>query len=219
MKAKTCLSRLYVFCGIIILLSGSAFADEARKQLIIDSFDSYRQAINTKDGELASGLIAYKTLAFYEDARRLALEGDREKLYSLSFPVRMYALLLRGTQDYEFLQNSNGKSVLSQLISQGAISAGGLDKADLQSIKHNEKHAEITFSVDGSLYPRPLVFVFEDGVWRFHLLGFSGPSLKMLEMSWLNAGKDINLALLKMTEHAAGRSVPETIWDNDPAGW
>ena len=135
---KTCFASFGV---VLFLFVSDTYGTDPTTSKVAESFYSYQQALSERNGGLASSLIAYKTHAFFEKARRLALEADRDTLLNLEFPFRMYALLLRGTQEYEFLKSTQGKTLLGHLISQGAIATGGLDIADIVSIDQKSQLA------------------------------------------------------------------------------
>ncbi|OUS30530.1 hypothetical protein A9Q99_06135 [Gammaproteobacteria bacterium 45_16_T64] len=211
--------RGFVLGVLIIAFPSGSYANEERKNQIVDSYESYREAVRYSDGQLAADLMASKTLRFFEKARELALYGNRKQLLEVPFIVRMYALLMRGTQGFEVLESADAKDIFINMVSQGAISIHALDKVVLKSVEHSEYMAKITFSIENMIYPEPMIFVFEEHRWRFHLYGFMKFSLGALEESWVNAGVDTNHMLMTMVENVVQRPVSDGIWDTDPDGW
>lgn len=79
--------RGFVLGVLIIAFSSGSYANEERKNQIVDSYESYREAVRYNDGQLAADLMASKTLRFFEKARELALYGNRKQLLEVSFVV------------------------------------------------------------------------------------------------------------------------------------
>lgn len=176
------LKRL-ILCAIVILgqvlisdcdtkPEGKANPDNTQTPAkeIIEAYDNYKNAVSNADGQKAAGLVAGKTIQYYNALIGLVLEADSGKLI-LTGPLEKFTVLaIRQTVDWKILRTMEGKDLFAYAIANGMIGKG-ISKTTIGNIElKNDALARAELLIEGKQTNKFTYFYREEGRWRVDLM-------------------------------------------------
>lgn len=191
--------------------AGGSGADDAAA--IRATFAAYHAALAARDGRRVLALVDRGTVAWYDEARKLALYAPPERLRALPLTQRLQVLMLRHLLDYRTVSQMTGGDVLRYLVEQGwASGAPPGDRAGLAQLRIEGDRARAVLNVRERATPIVWGFRREDGRWKIDLTSVLPLAARTMAIVVDRSGLTEDEFLLKVLERRTGRPATEVIW-------
>lgn len=191
--------------------AGGSGTDDAAA--IRETFAAYHAALATRDGRRALALVDRGTVAWYDEARKLALHAPPERVRALPLTQRLQVLMLRHLLDYRSVSQMSGADVLRFLVEQGyASGAPPGDRAGLAEFRIEGDRARAVLHVRERATPIVWGFRREDGRWKIDLTSVLPLAASTMAIVADRSGLTEDEFLLEVLERRTGRPATEAIW-------
>lgn len=166
------------------------------------AFVKFQTAILSGDGESAAQQVSQDTLNFYNDVRRLALDGksvvfELESQIKVSMAFELRYLLSK--RDLQWL--SDGKKIFAWMVKNEVFQKQQFNECSLVNIQQEGERAFATILKNGQIIDDvPFEFINEGGVWKFDMMKQISSDDMALEILGQQTGKnkiEVALFLLK----------------------
>ena len=131
-------------------------------------FAEYKSAIEQKQYGKAAGMIDQKSVEYYNQVKKLALETERKKLGEVNFNSKLIALALRQNYSKKELKNLTGEQIFAfaaenhlnpmDSIGQYTIAKTVMESGLNKAVSRMYRKGELTETY--------LKFIKVDGVWK-----------------------------------------------------
>jgi hypothetical protein len=171
------LARLLVAVALVAGATGCSGGEKADPVAEVQSsYDSYANAVSSKDGGTSSGLVSDSTLDYYDRLRTLALTADRAALAKERVIDQLAVLSMRANIPIDTLRTADPRGVVAAAVNAQVISGGGAGTTSLSGVKVDGDTASANLGVAGGSQQVPMKFHHEGGTWKVDLTGLLVPA-------------------------------------------
>jgi hypothetical protein len=208
-------SALFVF--LLLILSGTfaqaqTSTESPETQAVRKCFESYLDAISTRDGRLAATLINREMVSYYARMKAVALEGSEQTVRNLSTFDKFVVLSLRHRIPVTVLQNLEPQAVYGYGIEHGWTSGMTKENAQVGKIEVTGDKASGELRLNGEPTPYAWYFTKEEGHWRMDLSSLMLQTDKDLKLTIQAQRADEDSFIVNLLEAISGRKVSPEIW-------
>ena len=197
---------------VLILLTVNTYS-QSEKEYILTSFEAYKNAILTDQGEVASSFVDSRTMNYYSTILKKIKIADSLEVDSMGIIDKLTLLTMRRTVPSSELLDFDGKDLFIYAIDNGMVGKNNIVNAKLGNVTRNGDFAKAEFIVNGQKTPFFFHFYKEDNQWKIditHLFSLGTVSLKkMIE----DSGKTENDFILIILEALTGKKTSSSIWE------
>ena len=181
---------------------------------VADLFEEYKSAIEQKQYGKAAGLIDQKSVEYYNQVRKLALETERKKLGEVNFNSKLLALALRQTYSKKEIKNLTGEQIFA-FASENHLNP--LDSIGQYTIAKTVMESGLNKAVSrmyrkGELTETYLKFIKVDGVWKMNFASVMNEDNDLNTSIVLSGIKDENRRAIKIIEGISDKRIKRNIW-------
>ena len=196
-----------------ILLSFFACGDSP-VDAVDDLFETYKAAIEQKQYDKAAGLIDQKSVEYYNQVIKLALEKERKQLGAVNFNSKLMALALRQNYSKKGLKDLTGEQVFAfaaenhlnpmDSIGQYTIAKTVMESSLNKAVSRMYRKGELTETY--------LKFIKVDGVWKMNFASVMNADNDLNTSIVLSGIKDENKRAIKIVEAISDKRIKRNIW-------
>lgn len=201
----------FLVLGFIISLFACG---ESPTKGVEDLFENYKVAVQQRDFEQAASMIDRKSVEYYNQIIKLALETERKKLGAVNFNSKLVALALRQEFSKKEIKDLTGEEVfafagknhlnpmdsIGQFTIAKTVMESGLNKA----VSRMYKKGELTDTY--------LKFIKVDGVWKMNFASVMNDDNDLNTSIVLSGIKDENKRAIKIVETISKKRIKRNIW-------
>lgn len=179
-----------------------------------DLFTEYKTAIEQKQYGKASSLIDQKSVEYYNQVIKLALETERKKLGAVNFNSKLMALALRQNYSKKQLKDLTGEQVFAfaaenhlnpmDSISQYTIAKTVMESGLNKAVSRMYRKGELTETY--------LKFIKVDGVWKMNFASVMNDDNDLNTSIVLSGIRDENKRAIKIVESISDKRIKRNIW-------
>lgn len=179
-----------------------------------DLFMEYKTAIEQKQYGKAAGLIDQKSVEYYNQVIKLALETERKKLGEVNFNSKLMALALRQSYSKKELKDLTGEQVFAfaaenhlnpmDSISQYTIAKTVMESGLNKAVSRMYRKGELTETY--------LKFIKVDGVWKMNFASVMNDDNDLNTSIVLSGIRDENKRAIKIVETISNKRIKRKIW-------
>ncbi len=202
--------KFLVFC---LFLSFFACGDSP-VDAVDDLFEEYKAAIQQKQYGKAAGLIDQKSVEYYNQVIKLALEKERKGLGEVNFNSKLMALALRQNYSKKRLKDLTGEQVFAfaaenhlnpmDSIGQYTIAKTVMESGLNKAVSRMYRKGKLTESY--------LKFIKVDGVWKMNFASVMNEDNDLNTSIVLSGIKDENKRAIKIIEAISDKRIKRNIW-------
>ncbi len=200
-----------VILTFLIFLSIKSYS-QSDKELVLKSFENYKNAILTDKGKLAADFVDSRTINYYSTILDKVKTADSLEVDSMGIIDKLTVLTMRHRVAKNDLLNFNGKDLFVYAIDNGMVGKNSVVNAELGNVITNGDFSKAEFVVNGQKTPFFFHFYREDKVWRIditHLFSLGTMSFKkMID----DSGETENDFITNILEVLTGKKPTENIW-------
>ena len=196
---------------LLIFLSIHCYS-QSDKELVLESFQKYKNAILNDKGTLAANLLDSRTVNYYSTILDDVKTADSLEVDSMGIMDKMTVLIMRHSTPKNDLLKFDGKSLLIYAIDNGMVGKNSAVNAELGEVTTHDDFAKAEFLVNGQKTPFFFHFYREDNVWKIdltHLFSLVSMSFKKMIQG---SGENENDFILNLIEISTGKKPTENIW-------
>ncbi len=197
--------------ALLSLLSIKSYS-QSDKELVLKSFENYKEAILTDKGKLASDFVDSRTIRYYSDILEKVRTADSLEVDSMGIIDKLTVLSMRHRTPKSDLLSFDGKDLFVYAIDNGMVGKNSVVNAELGDVTTNGDFSKAEFVVNGEKTPFFFHFYREDNIWKIditHLFSLGTLSLKkMIE----NSGENENDFMINILEVLTGKKPTDKIW-------
>lgn len=202
---------------LLLLLTGLVAQAQTKvespdAQAVRKCFESYLDAISTRDGKLAASLINKEMVRYYARMQSLALEGSEQTVRNLSTFDKFVVLSLRHRIPVAVLQNLEPQAVYGYGIERGWTSGMTKENAQVGQIEVTGDRASGELRLNGEPTPYAWYFTKEDGRWRMDLSSLMSQTDQDLKLTIQAQRADEDSFIISLLEAISGQKVSPEIW-------
>jgi len=179
-----------------------------------DLFTEYQTAIELKQYGKAAGLIDQKSVEYYNQVIKLALETERKKLGEVNFNSKLMALALRQNYSKKQLKELTGEQVFAfaaenhlnpmDSIAQYKIAKTVMDSGLDKAVSRMYRKGELTETY--------LKFIKVDGVWKMNFASVMNDDNDSNTSIVVSGIRDENKRAIKIVESISDKRIKRNIW-------
>jgi len=196
---------------LLIFLAIDSYS-QSDKELVLKSFENYKNAILTDKGKVAVDFVDSRTMNYYSTILDKTITADSLEVESLGIIDKLTVLSLRHRVTKKNLLNFNATDLFVYAIDNGMVGKNSVINAELGDVFTNGDFSKAEFVVNGSKTPFFFHFYREAKVWKIditHLFPLGAMSLKkMVE----DSGENENEFITNILEVLTGKKPTENIW-------
>ncbi len=179
-----------------------------------DLFTEYKTAIEQKQYGKAAGLIDQKSVEYYNQVTKLALETERKKLGAVNFNSKLMALALRQNYSKKQIKDLTGEQVFA-FAAENHLNP--LDSIGQYTIAKTVMESGLNKAVSrmyrkGELTETYLKFIKVDGVWKMNFASVMNNDNDLNTSIVLSGIKDENKRAIKIVESISDKRIKRNIW-------
>lgn len=197
--------------SLLIFLSINSYS-QSDKELVLKSFENYKNAILTDKGKLASDFVDSRTINYYSTILDKVKTSDSLEVNSMGIIDKLTVLSMRHRTPKNDLLKFDGKDLFIYAIDNGMVGKNSVVNAELGDVITNGDFSKAEFVVNGQKTPFFFHFYREDKVWKMdltHLFSLGTMSIKkMIE----DSGENENDFIINILEVLTGKKPTENIW-------
>lgn len=196
--------------------SGDAEAD------VRATFEAYRQALITGDGERAAGLVDRETGEYYRQLKRLVLEGGEEEVRQRTFVDRFLIVAFRHQFEAAELRGMDLADVIVRAMEIGWINGAAIEQLAVGDVRIEGDEAVAAArtrasledpSLGGGIDDLEYRFVNEDGIWKFRFSGLVASIGAVMRELAAQLGVEEDDLIFTLIESLTGVEVLPEVWD------
>ena len=176
------------------------------------AFSAYRSAILSGEGDAAAALLSRSTYDYYDEMRRLALEGSPEAVQAQSLVNQMQVLLLRLRVPREKLESLSAEALVAHTVYQGWVAKSSVLRLEPGKVVPEGDAAVLHVIIDEQDAGPAFHFQREAGSWRLDLVPTTQASNDTLELAAQQQGVPRSEFMRALMESAVGRPLGPEIW-------
>ena len=196
---------------LLIFISINCYS-QSDKELVLKSFDNYKNAILTDKGKLAADFVDSRTMNYYSTVLDKVKMADSLEIDTMGIIDKLTVLTMRHRVSKKDLLSFNGKDLFVYAIDNGMVGKNSVVNAELGDVVTNGDFSKAEFVVNGQKTPFFFHFYREDKIWKVditHLFSLGTMALKkMVE----DSGETENDFITNILEVLTGKKPSENIW-------
>jgi hypothetical protein len=204
---------LYKIVLVICALMICDYIYAGEVQDINNSFSFYKKTLTDNNPVLAVGLITQSSLDYYADLKRLALHANSDQIKNLDFSQKMLVLIFRMRITKNELQGMSARQLVMHAIKNGWISKAAMKNYTLGEINITGSTAYAEYKKAGRPSKSKLVFVKEEGAWKFDLVALMSEADKYMKAYADRANVSENKLVEALVERSTGQKVTPALWN------
>lgn len=197
---------------ITLVLSVQCFS-QSNKKLVLESFENYKNAILTDQGEIASNFVDSRTMDYYTTILNKVKTADSTEVDSMGIIDKITVLSLRHRVEKKDLLNFSGKDLFVYAIDHGMVGKSNVMNAELGKVTTSGDFSKAEFVVNRQKTPFFFHFYFEENTWKIditHLFSLGTVGMKkMID----DSEKDENEFIIQILEILTGNRPTNNIWN------
>ncbi|MEM6319520.1 MAG: hypothetical protein AAF960_17745 [Bacteroidota bacterium] len=208
---KSFFFKFFLFGCFAILVACGDSPTEAVEEL----FEDYKSAIQQGQYGRAAGMIDQKSVEYYNQVIKVALETERKKLGELNFNSKLIALALRQMYSKKEIKDLTGEQVFAfaaenhlnpmDSIEQYTIAKTVMESGLNKAVSRMYKKGELTETY--------LKFIkVDDGVWKMNFATVMNDDNDANTSIVLSGIGDENKRALKIIEGISDKRIKRNIW-------
>ncbi|UZO79763.1 hypothetical protein NBT05_12470 [Aquimarina sp. ERC-38] len=196
---------------LLIFISINSYS-QSDKELILESFDNYKNAILTDKGKLAADFVDSRTMNYYSTVLDKVKMADSLEIDTMGIIDKLTVLTMRHRVSKKDLLSFNGKDLFVYAIDNGMVGKNSVVNAELGDVVTNGDFSKAEFVVNGQKTPFFFHFYRENKIWKVditHLFLLGTIAFKkMVE----DSGETENDFITNILEVLTGKKPSENIW-------
>lgn len=177
-------------------------------------FAAYKSAIEQKQYGKAAGMIDQKSVEYYTQVKKLALETERKKLGEVNFNSKLIALALRQSHSKKELKDLTGEQIFA-FAAENHLNP--LDSIGQYTIAKTVMESGLNKAVSrmyrkGELTETYLKFIKVDGVWKMNFASVMNDDNDLNTSIVLSGIRDENKRAIKIIEGISDKRIKRNIW-------
>jgi len=198
----------------LLLIFAVVACGESPTKGVEDLFAEYQMAIEKEQFGKAAGLIDQKSIEYYDQIIKLALETERRKLGEVNFNSKLVALALRQEFSKKQLQELTGQQVFAfaaenhlnplDSIGQYAIAKTVMESGMNKAVSRMYRKGELTETY--------LKFIKEEGVWKMNFASVMNEENDLKTSIVLSGIRDENRRALEIVKGMSEKRLKRNIW-------
>ena len=141
------------------LFSIIAFSQESNHDQIVNSFNSYKEAILNNNGEEAIKYIDSRTIKYYSDILETTKKADSAAVVGLGVLDKLMVLSIRHRTSKADILSFDGKALLLYAIKEGMVGKNSVASNTIGETTVNEEFAKAEFIFNGQKTPFFFTFI------------------------------------------------------------
>jgi hypothetical protein len=204
----------FVNCFLFGLLTLLVACGDKPTQGVENLFNEYKTAIQKKQYGKAAGLIDQKSIEYYDQVIKLALETERKKLGAVNFNSKLIALALRQEFSKKELLELNGKQVFSfaatnhlnplDSIGEYTIARTVMESGMNKAVSRMNRNGELTDTY--------LKFIKENEQWKMNFASVMNNDNDSNTSIVLSGIRDENKRAIKIVQKISKKRLKRNIW-------
>ncbi len=225
----------YSFLALLALFAGLGQGpllalEETDQRKIEEVFQAYKSALVAGDGQAAAALVDRETFEYFDEVRKLAVEGTPIELEASSFIDRLLVASLRTVMEPDEMQNIELADLISRAVGEGWISPQVIAQLGIGevSVSGDEATAVAVSALVAGAQQEPQSedaasndllyrFVREQGAWRFRFASLVASLDGLIADFVAQLGTDEEALIFMLVESFSGQKVLPEIWER-PTG-
>lgn len=183
------------------------------EQEVRAAFAAYRDALLAEDGAAAAGRVSGESVAYFDEMRSLAYNGDRASIGGRPMIDRLFVTITRLRVPRSELEALSGEGLLVFGVENGLIGADTVANIELGEIVIADDTATAAVVNRGQPTPGRFRFVRESGGWRVDLVFLLRAADAALRQAAVAKGQDQNELIFEQVAMTTGQPVSAEIWD------
>ena len=205
-----------LFLLLFLLGMGSCQTTEREKAAIKSSFEKYKQAILAEDYSKVVDCLDHRTLSYYEDLRRQALEADSPTVAALPVLDEIMVLYVRALATREALDKLDSSTFLQFIFKNGLLEKKNFLGVELGAVKLEKQFAVaeiLTATIQRDLASDriqnregipTLEFYKEAGTWKLSLVALMQDLNRYMSAAFAEKGFTKNEFVKKAVKEQTG---------------
>ncbi len=194
------------------ILTTTVFSQESNHDQIVNSFNSYKEAILNNNGEEAIKYVDSRTIKYYSDILETTKKADSAAVAGLGVLDKLMVLSIRHRTNQADILSFDGKALLLYAIKEGMVGKNSVVSNTIGETTINENFAKAEFIYDGQKTPFFFHFYKENEVWKMDLTQLFTMSRAAFKKMISDSGKDENIFFLEILEILTGKKPTSKIW-------
>jgi hypothetical protein len=193
--------------------SSSAQATPAEVEpLVRATFESYVQALRSRDGTAAAALVSSETIDYYGELAALAGTGGPEEIRARSLVDRLTIALLRALRPPAELATLDGRELFVYGVEAGLIDESTVAANDIGAVRVDGDRAYATLVVSGQETPVDYEFARSGDEWLLDFVPVLERADAGLREIAMQAGQSEDEFIFTAVETVTGRPVDASIF-------
>lgn len=217
--------RIFTHLALLLILSACATSKPTEseqpvlisvevdhQQQVREAYSAYKAAILADQGAEAVQHVDSRTVQYYTDIQRQAVEADSLTVDGLAILDKLMVLAIRHRTPREQLLSFDGVSLFTYAVEQGMVGKNSVANLSIGTITINGDTAQGQVINNGQVTPLAYHFNKEDGRWKIDLtsiFGVSGSAFQQMVDQSEQAENDYLLMILELT---TGKKPGADIW-------
>ncbi|MDO5969562.1 hypothetical protein Q4Q35_07070 [Flavivirga aquimarina] len=201
-----------IILSLLIFLSIKSYS-QSDKELVLKSFESYKNSILTDKGKVAADFVDSRTLNYYSNILDKVKTADSMEVNSMGIIDKLTVLSMRHRTPKSELLNFNGKDLFIYAIDNGMVGKNSVINAELGEVTVSGDFAKAEFIVNSQKTPFFFHFYQENKIWKIditHLFSLGAMSFqKVIE----DSGESENDFIINILEVVTGKKPTNDIWE------
>jgi len=197
---------------LLLLVSGLSQAQRNESKAIHASFESYRAAVLTDNGEEAIKYVDSKTLQYYNDLLIKIKSADSSSITSLPFLDKFMVLAIRHKASAVELNSFDGSAILIYAINNGLVGKNSIENNSIGEIEILGEKAIGEFISNGQKSDAFLNFYRENDIWKIDLTSLFNFTNNSLEKIVKSSGNTEIEFVIKLVETLTNSEVKPEVW-------
>ena len=197
--------------SLLIFLSLKSYS-QSDTELVLESFENYKNAILTDKGTLAADYVDSRTMKYYDDILEEIKSADSLTVDSMSILDKLTVLTMRHRVAKNDLLSFDGRGLFIYAIDNGMVGKNSVVSAELGEVTTTGDFSKAEFMTNGRKTPFFYHFYREDGNWKIdltHLLSMGTMGFKKLIE---DSGETENDFILNILELLTGQRPSAAVW-------
>lgn len=206
--------RKIILIILIAFISTNSFSQNTDKDLVLESFEIYKNAILNDKGEIAVNQVDSRTIKYYTQILEKIKTADSTEINSMGIIDKLTLLSVRHRASIEDILSFDGRGLFEYAIKEGMVGKNSVINASLAEVVTNGDFAKAEFVVNEQKTSFYFHFYKEENVWKIditHLFPIGSMSLKQVIK---DSGETENDFILNILEALTGKKPSDEIWNS-----
>lgn len=198
---------------LVLFLSSVVLGSESEKKNVIKTFESYREAILSRNGERAYDLVDSNTKQYYADALEKVLTLPAPKTMELPLSNKMFVLRARQIISPQELKKMDGKGLFMYVVANSWIGEDVVTQRKIR-VKYLKEGVAKTHFLKGPNQEIPIGYSFrkEQEAWKIDLTSILPMMDATFKQMITKMGINEEAFLFGFVETLSGKKVDHLIW-------